>query len=147
MSRRQKKSDTLAIVLSKATVPISQVMRNAIEAELRERVGAARVSPERRMHLLQVFHSCRALESAMKEIVRTYINNPANSIGDLLQQLSRIPQGNAGHIDVSSYNYFMRTVRNHRNRYMHEANAFPTTSNQANQILSDIEACFVAIVK
>jgi hypothetical protein len=83
----------------------------------------------------------------MKEVVRTYTINPATSIGDLLQQLSKIPQGKPGHVDVSSYHYFWRTVRVYRNRFMHVANAFPRSASETAQILSDIESCFAMIVK
>lgn len=54
---------------------------NQVDHELQELARSARVSPERRKHLLQVIHGMRALESALKEVVRSHGSTAGTSLG------------------------------------------------------------------
>ena len=106
-----------------------------------------RVTPEKRRHLLEIMHGMRALETALKEMVRSLGLTPRHSIGSVLHQLAQLPPRHASHLNQRSFNHFMNTVRVDRNLYMHAANAFPRTAREADRILGEIAACFTLIVK
>jgi hypothetical protein len=107
----------------------------------------ARVTPERRRHLLQLLHATRDLDTALKEVIRGSGVSPRNSLGPVLHQLTQIPAGAPGHLTHADYNRFMRTVRVARNKFAHEANAFPRSARETEGILSEIEVCFVRAVR
>jgi len=46
---------------------------------------------------------------------------------------NQFPAGKAG--------YYQGSIVNIRNRYMHEAGAFPTTQGQISSLLSEMQAC------
>ncbi len=62
--------------------------------ELDELGRTARVMPLRRRRLLQSIHSLRALESAMKAVLRGNNIKPDHSMGDLMKQLGNLPATN-----------------------------------------------------
>jgi hypothetical protein len=118
-----------------------------IDQELQEFGEVNRVSPERRRHLLQLLHANRALETALKEIIRSYGTKPKDSLGSVLTQLTLIPFGKPGFLTATNAGRFKQTVRVARNRFAHEANAFPRSARETENILGEIEACFVLAVK
>lgn len=118
-----------------------------IDHELAELASVAHVSPEKRRNLLQLLHAVRALETAIKEIIRSYGIQPAYSLGPVFKQLTQIPYGTPGYLSSASARRFNQTVRTARNRFAHEANAFPRSARETESILSEIEACFVLVVK
>jgi hypothetical protein len=121
---------------------------NDVDQELQEVGWSNNASPERRKHLLQVFHGMRALESALKEVVRSYDVSPKNSLGDLLRQLNKdFPPNHPAHLDTGSMKRFWRSIRHDRNRLMHQANKFPRSSREADSIFGEIATCFSLLVK
>jgi hypothetical protein len=130
----------LAPVESKITLGIFQ----AIDAELNEAADVRRTSPERRRHLLQLLHFCRSLDSALKAVILALGVNPQKSMGLCLQQLRDPP---LGLITGSEYQNFYDDVCKPRNRFMHEASAFPNSTYETSVHLGNIESCFCQILK
>jgi hypothetical protein len=118
-----------------------------VDQELQELSSLRRVTPEKRRHLLEIMHAMRALETALKEMAGSHGLPPQRSIGSVLHQLAQLPPNHASHLDQRSFSRFMNSVRKDRNRYMHNANAFPRTAREADRILGEIAACFALIVK
>jgi hypothetical protein len=120
---------------------------NHIDHELQELAAVARVQPERRKNLLQLLHATRALETALKEVIRSHGIQPAPSLAPIFRQLTQIAYGHPGYLTAANARRFNQTVRIARNRFAHEANAFPRSAREAESVLSEIEACFLLVVK
>lgn len=118
-----------------------------IDYELQELAVVMRVQPERRKHLLQLLHAVRALETALKEVVRSHGIQPGNSLGRIFRQLEQIPLGQPGYLNSTNARRFNQTIRIARNKFAHEANAFPRSSRETESVLSEIEACFSLAVR
>lgn len=118
-----------------------------VDHELQELSRSKKVSPQHRQHLLQVFHGMRALETAIKEVVRSHGLIPNNSLGKLLHQMNALPSHHAAHLSVKDLNRFLKTVRHERNRIMHEANAFPRSAREADIMMGEVASCFALLVQ
>src|ERR1700730_7058632 len=135
---------TLRAISQGARARTNSQVFNSIDHELQELAAVARVHPERRKNLLQLLH---ALETALKEVIRSYGLQPAFSLGPVFKQLTQIPYGHPGYLSIANARRFHQTVRVARNRFAHEANAFPRSAREAERVLSEIEACFLLVVK
>jgi hypothetical protein len=138
---------TLRAIAYGARVRTGSFVFNHIDHELQELGGVNHIHPEKRRHLLQVLHACRALETALKEIVQSHGITPQHSLGPVLKQLTQIPHGSPGYLTIGNARRFGQTVRLARNRFAHQANAFPRSARETESILSEIEACFVLVVR
>jgi hypothetical protein len=116
---------------------------HAVDQELQELGRSSKVLPERRRHLLQVFHSMRALESALKALLRSY----ESSLGRVLYQLRSLPTTHPLYRDASALNRYLRSLPFQRNRLMHQANAFPRNAKEADEIVGEITTCFSLFLK
>ncbi|MBF0335773.1 MAG: hypothetical protein HQL40_19385 [Alphaproteobacteria bacterium] len=120
---------------------------NHVDHELQELGRSIKVSPERRKHLLQVFHGVRALETALKEVVRSHGFLPKNTLGGVLHQLSQFNVGHPAHLDRKELIRFSKNVKDARNKLMHQANVFPNSAKEADSTLGEIAACFALLVR
>jgi len=87
---------TLRAISQGAGARIGSAVFVHIDHELQELGHVARVHPEKRTLLLQVLHACRALETALKEMIQSHGVEPANSLNALFTQLTNIPYGTPG---------------------------------------------------
>jgi hypothetical protein len=138
---------TLRAISQSARARTNSHVFNSIDRELQELAAVARVLPEKRKNLLQLLHAIRALETALKEVIRSYGVQPAFSLGPVFKQLTQIPYGHPGYLSIANARRFHQTVRIARNRFAHEADAFPRSAREAESVLSEIEACFLLVVK
>lgn len=138
---------TLRAIAQSARARTGSPIFNQIDQEIQELGDVSRVTPQRRKHLLQVLHACRALETALREVLRSYGINPQTSLGPLFRQLALIPAGQPGFLTPANARRFGRTVRGARNRFTHQANAFPRSSREAEDVLSEIQTCFTLAVR
>lgn len=114
-------------------------MQAIVTRELEEVIRADRVRQIPRRLLLQVLHR-RVHSTQALPLIRAAGGSPNNSLGRMLQQLetvgihgNRLPSGTAG--------FFQGRVVNVRNRYMHEAGAFPASPSEIGALLSNMDAC------
>jgi hypothetical protein len=142
-----RRVNTLRAIAAGARGRIGSAAFVHVDHELQELGSVAHIAPEKRKHLLQLLHATRALDTALKEVIRSYHITPQHSLGPVLKQLSQLPLGAPGHITTADYVRFMSTVRVARNRFAHEANAFPRSARETESILSEIEVCFVKAVR
>jgi hypothetical protein len=143
----QRRVLTLRAISQGARARTGSDVFNHVDQELQELAAVARVHPERRKGLLQLLHAVRALETALKEIIRSYGIQPTHSLGPVFKQLTQLNYGSPGYLSPGSASRFNKTVRIARNKFAHEANAFPRSAREAESILSEIEACFLLVVK
>ena len=134
-----------AALIGSKRMPSSSV-RVAVDRELQQANEVFRVSPLTRRHLLIILHCCRALDTALGEVLKSYGVSVPDSIGPRLKGLSKIPYGNP-HITSGELGKFRRDVCGPRNRFLHIANAFPWSNTEADKIINNIGFCFEEIVK
>lgn len=146
MSRRQRHETMKALALG-ATVISSPDAYAQIVAELDELGRTTRIMPMKRRRLLQSMHALRALELAMKAVLRGNGITPAHSMGDLLKQLGNLNSGNPSRLEPGVRIRLHNGLREYRNKLMHQANFYPTASHELEQMLSEAETCFALIVK
>jgi hypothetical protein len=91
MSAGRRRFDVLRVVAAGALARTSLQGFADVDQELQELASVRRVTPEKRRHFLEVVHGMRALDTALKEVVRSYGFRPEHSIGPLLYQLSQFP--------------------------------------------------------
>lgn len=147
MGVKRNRVDTLRALAAGAKSRAGSTAFDLIDLELQHISSATRVSPEWRKNLLQVFHGMRALETGMKEVVRSHGQIPKSSLGSLLYQMNGFGPGHPCYIDSGTLGRFLGTVRPQRNRIMHEANAYPTTNRETERIMGDVASCFCFFVK
>ena len=144
MSTARKRVETLQATLRGARTRFKAATYQAIDNELNEAASARRVSPDRRRHLLQIVHHCRALDSALRQVVDNNGGNARNAtMGQCLRQLLNPPMSL---IDKKTYDNFQNDVVHPRNTFMHEADAFPSDAYETSVHLGNIELCFCQIV-
>jgi hypothetical protein len=119
-----------------------------VDRELLELAGTTKVQLERRKHLMQILHATRALDTALGEVLRNYGIVPVpHSIGKRLWEFNHLPSAHTGYLADHIVHQFRQTVCNPRNRFMHEADAFPRGHRETDAVVSAIEACFSMVVK
>jgi hypothetical protein len=143
----QRRVLTLRAIAQSARARTGSNVFNQIDRELQELAAVARIHPERRKNLLQLLHAVRALETALKEIIRSYGIQPGPSLSPIFNQLRQIPQGQPGYLSPNNARRFNQTIRVARNKFAHEADAFPQSAREAESLLSEIEACFSLAVR
>lgn len=117
-----------------------------IEQEFKELVGVSGVKPVRRRMLLEVVHSCRALESTMGAFITSMgIATPEKekSLGKYLNVLASskaITHGLAAKIDPHSQLRYQELVTKVRNNMMHRADAYPINEDHLDGFLSVVDA-------
>jgi hypothetical protein len=123
-------------------VPGFAAVRGDVVIELDELYDARLVRKRQRRRLLQVIHASRAVDTALATILVADGVSPApRSIGESLNKLrSRgVHGGKLTATDVTTYSARFRVVRN---RYAHDAGAFPSETEAAIHI-ADMETCLV----
>ena len=147
MSMTSKRLQTLRVLNATAQSRSGLRSFNHVDHELQEIGRSTKISPERRKYLLQVFHGMRALESALKEVVRSHGIPPKDTLGGVLYQLNGFPAHHPAHLSAKELSRFLNKVKNARNRIMHQANTFPNSAKETDAILGEITACFTLLVR
>lgn len=146
MSRR-KRHETMRALAKAATVVSSPDAYDHVIHELEELGRTVRIMPLKRRRLLQSIHALRALESALKAVLRGNGVHPAHSMGDLLKQLENLPAGNPSRLHSATRLKMHSGLRPYRNKLMHQANFYPAANHELETMLADAETCFSLVVK
>jgi hypothetical protein len=144
LSAARKRIETLQVELKAAELSFPAAVFRAITEELGEAESVRRTMPERRRHLLQIMHFCRALDTTLKQAAYGPSGGAKKTMGQCFQRLLDPP---LSLITRGQYQTFMDDVRDPRNRFMHEAGAFPNSTYEASRHLGSIGACFSEILK
>lgn len=119
---------------------------NHIDDELSELGKCSSLQPLRRQRLLQIIHSTRALDTCLSTILRSSGVAPAHGIGKMLHQLKALPPHVRGYLDHATATSFSSAIAHKRNVYAHRAGSFPTSSQEVDQLVSDVHACLTIIL-
>lgn len=147
MSVSKARIDTLRALVAAAGSRIGPGTLNPVDIELQDVLASRKVSPERRQRLLQTFHGMRAIETALKEVLVSHGQPRPQTMGSALHALAALPAGHAAHLSGSGLNRFLASVKDERNRLMHNANSCPSTARAADTIFGEVAACFSLMVK
>lgn len=122
----------------------------AILGEMNDVISANRMAEARRRRLLEVFHLARSADSTLRAYMRSHGWNVdrLHGIGKYLNEL----RDRAHHAPpiaplsgVSAARY-TRTIARARNRYLHQAGAYPAHDQEGLALLGEIDACLAEIL-
>lgn len=142
MSPYQRRIDTLKVLLTGSVVAGTNTY-TSVENELTAAATTVRVPQLPRRRILQVLHTTRSLDSVLRAFVQHHgvtCNKP--TLGGYLTALSQ----NAGHPSLAILpplrkTHFQASIVASRNRYMHEADAFPATDGETMTLVSEMHTC------
>jgi hypothetical protein len=146
MSASQKRHDTLRAIIRGSLLYQQAPEFAQIDAELQELSNCRRVNPDRRKRLLQVIHSTRALDSALGTLLTLHGHIPADSLGPRMNQLKNLPAAQRGHLSQATIDTLRKAICRKRNRFVHNANAYPTSTMEVDSLVADIHTCFSALM-
>lgn len=141
---RARRVETIqALALSRGFLgPLQQVVFD----ELDEVKAVERTPLVRRRHLLQLLHATRALDTTLREFTRTFNCVPKTpSLGGYLVALATSATSTVSPLPEASRTRYQSSIVSRRNRYAHEAGAFPATEAEVGRLLSEMEACLAEV--
>jgi len=147
MSAYSRRVQTVRALVVGSVIAANAIQLAAVESELEAAAATTRIPQLPRRRLLQILHTTRALDSSLREFLTFYGVAPGNSLGAYLTRL----RDNNGHPDIAalpaaSRTRFQNQIVNLRNRYMHEAGAFPASDGETMQLLSEMHDCLVEVL-
>lgn len=108
---------------------------------------ARRVPQLPRRYLLQVLHATRALDSYLSAFNNLHGLAPhARALGQYLTALANHTHAALSHLSELDRLRFQRTIANIRNRFMHEAGAFPVREAEVENLLAEMDALLSLVV-
>lgn len=120
---------------------------STIDGELNQVVQVERIPDLARRTLLQVLHATRAMDSALKAyLAMRGCKVDRNSLGGYLTSLTKPSVPGMRKLRESQKARYQQNIVEVRNRYMHEAGAFPNTETQITQLLGEMEACLSEVL-
>jgi hypothetical protein len=120
-----------------------------ITREFDEVYDVRRVRKVPRRLLLQVLHSSRALDTCLKEIVVLNGGSPPETLGGSIKHFADTagPLGVPLKVTVPTWRQDnQRLIANERNKFMHEADVYPTTASDIAALLSNMHACLIDVL-
>lgn len=119
----------------------------AISGELDEVKSLMHIGLVRRRHLLAVLHATRALDVTLKTFVAELglHNRPSTSLGKSLKYIEQSAPTVLGSA-FTMRQRFQTSIVASRNRYMHEAGAFPSSDNEIRILLAEMEHCLSVVL-
>lgn len=124
----------------------ADVRLNHVEEELSELGSVERAKPVKRQRLLKIIHASRAIDTTLGVILDVNGITPLHGIGKRLAQLKTLPPATRGYIDHPTMVTYRASVAGVRNKYAHNAGAFPTATLEVEKFVSEVQACMVLIL-
>ncbi len=149
MSTYHRRVQTLQVLLS-GSPPIASHANEAyvIDGELEEAGKTVKIPQLPRRRLLQILHTTRSLDSSLACFLNHHGITPnRKSLGGYLIELETIPvPGPIGALPAASRTRYQQNIVKLRNRYMHEAGAFPATDGEIMTLLSEMHSCLTDVL-
>ena len=149
-SNRIETLQVIAASLLGNTIPCQKVLK---EFEEVKRVDSMAIE-EKIRRLLQILHSTRALDSTLAAFIKNYgytdPSDPSKKVKSLYGYLYLICFGNPATANIrrlkeSDMKKYQQKIVNERNRYMHEADAFPIDDLEILLLLSEMNECLAKV--
>lgn len=121
-----------------------------IRSEFGEVYAVRKIRRATRRRILEVLHSTRALDTTLGAYVghhgcRTPGKPAPKSLGQYLYALRDHGVAGLGRLTDAHRRHFNSTIANPRNRYMHEAGAFPPAEADVQVLLSEMDTCLTVV--
>lgn len=147
MSFHRARVDTIRAIIAGSPSVSTHHSFAAISSELEEVKSLVHVSLIKRRHLLAVLHATRALDVALKTFVaQLHLHSaPSTSLGASLKYI----EASAPAVLSSTFTMrqrFQNSIVKSRNRYMHEAGAFPANDSEIRTLLAEMEHCLAVVL-
>jgi hypothetical protein len=140
VAHRRRVGALKALVI--ASLPVAEA---AVVGDELDRVcdaGLIRKLPRR--YLLEVIHSSRAIDTGLQAYLRHRAGVGRDSIGKVLYYLNNTGIGGIT-LPTPAYTAHIAAVARVRNRYAHEAGAFPSGLPEVETLLDDMHACLTDV--
>lgn len=107
-----------------------------------------RVSPKSEGFLLAYLHVCRAADSSLRAFLHEHnlLSTGLHGMGSYLRKLAN-HRGSIASLTQAEANAFVRNLANPRNRMLHRAGAYPLTKSEVLDLLDEVEACMLAVLR
>lgn len=150
MSGLGKRIETLKALLT-GTVVARDPAYTTILGELSQVDSASKIAQRDRKLLLQVLHSTRALDSTLAAFIRHRGVQPppgrtVRSLGGYLWLLSHHTTRGIRRLSGSSRSRFRTSIVQPRNKFMHEAGAYPRTDREISVLLGEMQTCMIEVL-
>lgn len=137
--KSKKRVQTIKILVS-SSVPMNRD-KNDINKDLEEIININTMRPLKRRHLIAIFFSSRAIDTALKCFLDYHsIRGNHYSIGEYISKLCNHSNSNINRIGADEKEKYKRTIANVRNRFLHKANIYPSGNHEVNTLLSEIDS-------
>lgn len=150
MSGHRNRILTLQALAASIPCIAAHSMSSAIQMEFRDVLRARRVRAQLRRRLLEVLHSSRALDTTLAAFVGhhgCFKGKPPRSLGAYLIALEVHTLPTLGKLSASQRRHFQSTIVDPRNRFMHEAGAFPVADSELSILLSEMHTCLAVLAR
>ena len=148
MSSHLRRIKTLQALIAGSVAVPAKPQYSMIQDEYAQVVGAKNVSGRNRRRLLQIVHSTRALDTCLQVFTAFYGCSPQQpSLGGYLRQLGGHGSTTLkGALSTAHRSRFQKTIVDVRNRFMHEAGAYPQSDQEVGALLSEMQSCLVEVL-
>jgi hypothetical protein len=143
-NHRQRITALQALVAGSAlgALPVAATIQNEFE----QVALSGRVRILNRRFILQILHSTRALDSALRSFVLHHaIPNGGNSLGGYLHALVHHLLPHLNTLPAARRLHFQNQIVAIRNRYLHEAGTFPANDQALATLVGEMEACLTEV--
>lgn len=137
----KKRVDTMRILVSSHASLHHSPKLSDIVGELNRVESVAKV-PKHNGWLLSILHTTRALDTALREVLKhkSWLPAKEHSLGGYLKALET-----HNIVTPSERSNWTRLIVNRRNRYMHSAGAMPNQF-ETDIVLSEMQACLTVVL-
>jgi hypothetical protein len=117
-----------------------------INGEFDQVVASGHVRILQRRYLLQVLHSTRALDSALRAFVAHHgIPSTGSSLGSYLHALQTHTHMGLGRLPAARRTHYQNNIVDVRNLFMHEAGTAPANDAALATLVSEMQACLAEV--
>jgi hypothetical protein len=141
MSRIRRRIETLQVLVDGSSLALTYVAECSLVSTEFQSVSDVHSTPQvHRRWLLQVLHSTRAIDTYLYAFVRCFgympPQTPPAHLRAYLQALRGSPTSGRGSLNSQQYARFKADIVYPRNRYMHEAGAYPMNDQEVLSLLA-----------
>ena len=142
----------MRVLIEASAVKDDPTRCSLIAGELNRVTTAQKLTNKNRRWLLQVLHSTRAFDTTLATYVdrRPIISPPGDSpprgLGEYLDLLKRHRTPGLAKLSGTAAKGYKRRIADPRNRYMHEAGAFPASESEVRTLLAEMEVCLTEVL-
>ena len=144
---KQRIKTLQVLVKGSAALGANHAACNLLIAEFDEVKGAVRLSANRR-YLLQVLHSTRALDGALKAFNTHHaiLRPKSYSLGAYLYDLHLHNNAGLGTLPKTRLDHFYNRIARERNRYMHQPGQYPSDKQEIMTLLAEMDSCLTEVL-